>query len=265
MTLINTSHRIKLISIDLDGTLLNDAKSVSRTDIQTLLTCKKEGYQLVFNTARPLRMIPTDLLNIFSDEYWILSNGTTMIKDTQIVFDITYKISEITSLIHWLNELNKDYFSFESKGNIFSFSKLPDQYISEVISIKEVSDYHINKLLIISEGCDFPHKHIDTFISSDLKKLITENGKYIQIMPKEVSKLFAVEKLCHHLQIDLESVLSFGDDLNDFEILQATGIGVAMANAHHNITSKADFVTKSNNESGVSHFINTQILKQLNK
>ena len=73
---------------------------------------------------------------------------------------------------------------------------------------------------------------------------------YMEINAKNVNKATALRKVCEHYGIDMENTLVIGDNYNDVAMIEAAGIGVAVANAHLQVKEVADFVTKSNNEEG---------------
>ena len=77
----------------------------------------------------------------------------------------------------------------------------------------------------------------------------------IEINDKLATKGEALGFLCRHLGIGIEETMSFGDGSNDLSMIQAAGIGVAMANAEESLKAAADYVTVSNDEDGVAKAI----------
>ena len=69
---------------------------------------------------------------------------------------------------------------------------------------------------------------------------------------KKASKLDAIKHMADYLDISLKDICAFGDDINDIEMIEHCGYGVAMANALDIVKEKADFVTLSNEENGVA-------------
>ena len=72
-----------------------------------------------------------------------------------------------------------------------------------------------------------------------------------------VTKGNGLTLLCSHLGVDIEETLACGDTQNDIDILKTAAIGVAMENALPEVKEIADFVTRSNENSGVAHAIHT--------
>ena len=85
---------------------------------------------------------------------------------------------------------------------------------------------------------------IDQASSSDI---------FIEIFPSGVDKGEALREICRNLEIDRNEVVAFGDHELDIPLIEAAGIGIAMGNAIPELKEKADFVTKTNNEAGISY------------
>jgi len=89
--------------------------------------------------------------------------------------------------------------------------------------------------------------------------LYRSNDTLIEIAPKSVSKLSAIELLLEEGQT-LADVISFGDNYNDIEMLKHSGYGVAVGNAREEVKTIADAVTLTNQENGVARFIKEHLL-----
>jgi hydroxymethylpyrimidine pyrophosphatase-like HAD family hydrolase len=72
-------------------------------------------------------------------------------------------------------------------------------------------------------------------------------------MYKGSTKAAGIEVLGKHLGIKREEIISIGDELNDLDMIEYAGLGVAMGNAREEVKNKADFITKSNEEDGVAY------------
>ena len=81
----------------------------------------------------------------------------------------------------------------------------------------------------------------------------------IEVMGDGVCKGTALAWLCSHLGIDVADAIAFGDNINDIEMLQVSGLGVAVANAEPEVRKAADLVAATNDEDGVAHVILNQL------
>lgn len=75
------------------------------------------------------------------------------------------------------------------------------------------------------------------------------------IVRQEVNKAEGLKVLCERFTILPEEVVAFGDEDNDFEMLQFAGCGVAMGNAIDTLKAQADDITATNEEDGVAGWI----------
>ncbi len=85
------------------------------------------------------------------------------------------------------------------------------------------------------------------------------NDTLIELAPKSVSKLSAI-KLLLTLNESLADIISFGDNYNDIEMLQYSGIGVAVGNAREEVKAIANHITLKNTEDGVAHYIKQHLI-----
>ena len=87
---------------------------------------------------------------------------------------------------------------------------------------------------------------------------VTRSGRQnIEIMPARVSKVRGIAVLCAYYGIGMDQVMCIGDEMNDLEMIQAAGVGVAMGNAAPEVREKADRVTTDNASGGVALAIRT--------
>ncbi|PEZ07607.1 haloacid dehalogenase [Bacillus sp. AFS018417] len=90
-----------------------------------------------------------------------------------------------------------------------------------------------------------------------------ECGKeQIEILPPHVSKLRGLQLLGEHLDIELKEMVAIGDSLEDLDVIESVGLGVAMGNAPIALKKAADWITRSNNENGVQYMIKEHFRKQ---
>ena len=78
---------------------------------------------------------------------------------------------------------------------------------------------------------------------------------FVEVMAAGVTKASGLARLCAHLGVDRTDVVAFGDGLNDVEMIEWAGLGVAVANAVPALQDAADEVTASNDADGVASVI----------
>ena len=110
------------------------------------------------------------------------------------------------------------------------------------------------------EGVEEKNPYILDEIRKELRKVqgikITSSWpNNIEVMNEGVDKGNAVKILAEKMNIDREDIIAFGDNYNDIEMIKFAGLGVAMGNAEELIKQEADYVTDTNQDSGVAKAI----------
>lgn len=255
----------KLISIDFDGTLLTDDKKVLDSTYKTLNKAK-DKYIIVGLTARTLESVK-DVCNIDIFDYLVLNNGTSIYDFNNNKIEIISKINKDILVDIEDNIINKvtgidycsinNYYCTNTNHRIRSF--IID--INSINDIKEdISRLNIylaeDNLLDIQNYINNNYKELECIKMKDSNK----EGTWLVVLPKNINKLTTIELLSHKLSIDLSQVVFFGDGLNDLEVINNVGLGVAVDNALPIIKEKAKDITLSNNDDGVGYYINNKLL-----
>ncbi|MGG0240572.1 Cof-type HAD-IIB family hydrolase [Bacillus rhizoplanae] len=261
---MDLTSNVTAIVLDLDGTLLNSQKEVSKRNIQAILECYRKGITVIFATARPPRSVkaflPQELQEIAAIVYY---NGALIIDNTS-EYRQHYPIeSAITNeIIEYVITHHSDAcLSIESEDTWYSnrsldYSKSMNTIVNPiVVSLHEFKRINASKLLI----SEYPYyENLHKQFEHKVNTVCTDSGTLIQIMAKGVSKKQAIMDLCVQNHIPMNSIMAFGDDWNDLELFHACGFPIAMENAIRELKAIAYFVTKSNDEDGVA-----QVLEKL--
>ncbi|UCZ55295.1 Cof-type HAD-IIB family hydrolase [Bacillus shivajii] len=235
---------MKLIAIDMDGTLLNNEHEISDVNRQAIKKAQEKGIYVVISTGRT-RMTCGELVNSLSlSSYLITVNGSEIwdkdgsllerqLLDTKYIkrmwelkqkYNTTCWAATVDSV--WREEFPEDFSSHEWMK--FGFD-IKDDVVRETI-LDELSQ---NKALEISNS----------------------HPKNLEINAAGVNKARALEKVCERIGITLDHVLAMGDSLNDLAMIKEAGVGVAMGNAQEFVKESADWVTTTNEEDGVAKAI----------
>ena len=117
-------------------------------------------------------------------------------------------------------------------------------------------NYPIEKMMLVGEPSDAQAavKELKARFGGELN-IFGSEPPFIEVMPLEVDKAFALDVLLKHLNATREELIACGDGMNDIPMLRIAGMGVAMENAAAAVKAFAGFVTRSNEEDGVAHAI----------
>ena len=257
----------KIIFSDIDGTLLNKDRELSPMTIKVLKELQKEVPVILISSRMPQAMRHLqDELNI-NQQPLICYNGGLIIVDHQIIHSTSIPVPVIEAL-HQFNQNSNchiglyhneewyvpemDFWAEREESN----TKVKPEILSteKVISKWRKEKKGAHKIMCM--GDEEKIDHIVEFLSEKSSKqlhLYRSKSTYLEIANKEVSKLTAINILLKdHFDLTLEESIAFGDNHNDFEMLQGVGMGIAVGNAKPEILEIAKEVTAHGKEDGVA-------------
>ena len=271
---------IKLISLDLDGTLLNSKKQLSQGNLQALKACIARGIQIVPTTGRTVDGVPSVVKEIPGVRYIIATNGA-MIFDMETETIIDRRMLENAQALAILRILEEYPVMYDpyingrgiSEEKFFGHMErygLPKELQEMVLVTRDV----VPNVIRFVEENGGPAEKINMFFAEpSLKGEIRQRLKEItdilitssiplnlEINHPEATKGKGILRLAKHLGISREETMAFGDGENDLSMMKEAGIGVAMENGMKELKEKADYVTGSNDEDGVAAAIDRFIL-----
>jgi Cof subfamily protein (haloacid dehalogenase superfamily) len=256
------AKNIRMVAIDLDGTLLNDAKQISEQTLCAIRRVQESGVKVVIASARPPRSVRHFHSMLGLDTLQINYNGALIWDDAigavhhqpmpgatalQIIgaardyFDEVIVSCEI--LDRWYTDRLEQPYTTET-GRLFA----PDV----VAPLETFCNQPVTKLMLLGDPrmiLRLEDLLIGRFAMA--VAILRCDPELIQIMDQRVSKANALRVVAAHYGIPIEQVLAIGDAANDVEMLEAAGIAVAVGNAHPAVKEIADWVAPSNNEHGV--------------
>ena len=262
-----------IISLDLDNTLLDHKKRISRKTIRYFHKLIKQGHMIILNSGRPYQGIIkySKLMKIshpfiFNDGAGIcyLNNNQEIISkelytiDKEIIKEIYLKNIDSIEAIN-IYEFNDQYYNDKSKIPFWMFHEGDDiKYHEGDIDVILDKDP-------ISISLDIKEEKIDSF-KKDLEKYKEEISYFdwgifgeihaFEIFKKGVSKALTLERLANKLGFDNDHIIAIGDSMNDYSMVNHFKYGVAMVNSKEDLLNIAKYVTKyDHNHDGVRRFI----------
>lgn len=267
---------IKLIAIDMDGTLLNPQHEITPAVKTALNRAREKGVSIVLATGRPFVGIERYLqeLDLQADGQYCISNNGALVhlaKDGEVVADVTLGFDDYLYVEKLARELGVHFQAFD-KSHLYT----PNKDISE-FTIHEASLTGIPVRYRAVEEMDpatrFPKlMMIDkpALLDAAIAKLPEQAHQtytilksapyYLEILDRRVNKGYGVKMLAEKLGLKAEDVMAIGDQENDLAMIDYAGTGVAMGNAIESVKNIAQFITKTNREDGVAHAIEKWVL-----
>ena len=264
---------IKALFFDLDGTLLNAKKEISRKTRKTLEKCKDNNIKLFIATARPPlldRMLSwnDNTLSLFNGGSYY--NGGCIVLNNEKIYtpisndivqqsiDHVCKYDTLNIALQLTDEKHAFRFPLEEEGY-----KSWGVSANESLTLNQVENLQTVKILVFYSNLIDSVTPIDNGIVDILENLcldtahfyLTDQGKCVQIMAQAVNKLSSIEKMRTILGYDKNEIAVFGDDVNDIEMLSEYEYSVVMGNADNHVKDKAKYITLDNNNDGIHHAI----------
>lgn len=243
----------KLVALDLDGTLFNSQSQVSERNITAIKNCHKHKIDTVVATGRPPRFTFGHIPSLLASDYTVCYNGAQIYHNSQLILERCMNHGLIVKIIDFVLSHKDIKMALESRDVIYSNFDMKRVWPNiESCDIDDLADYdHICKVIILNKPGFDDQAFIEDF-KKECNVILTDGGKLIEIVDKNVSKLTAIKWIAEREGIDINEVVAFGDDLNDMEIIQHVGLGVAMLNGHDQIKAASNYVTDTNDKDGVA-------------
>jgi len=255
--------RIRLIAIDLDGTLLNDAKKVSDHTARALADLGKRGIRVVIASARPPRSVRHIYSTLGLDTFQINYNGALIWDEPtkRAVFHRPLAGNLVRAIV---NEARRQHdavlVSCEVMDRWFT-DRVDQKYTTEtgrlfspdvIAPLDEMCRQEITKLMLLAEK-DVLARLNEFILASFPGQVVTvqTDDTLLQIMHPRVGKSAALQMVLTHYKIPPVEMMAIGDAPNDVGMLQMAGVAVAMDNAYAIVKKVSHWVAPSNNDQGV--------------
>ena len=275
-------YKIKMIGVDLDGTLLTDKKELTGRTRKALSRALEQGVVVLVATGRPWLGVPEELRAFPGMRYALTSNGARIIDTVEnrvieehlLSPDLAKKALEICGKYDTLQEVYFDgqgYAPADKMACVEKYHKNPSmcEYmrktripVKDIFELVEKENRGLDKVQAL-----FADMGERSQAWRELKKdrgleLVGSLQYNIEINAAGVNKGTGLVNLGRLLGIRREEIMACGDGDNDEAMLREAGFGVAMANAEEQVKAAADYVTLSNEEDGVAAAIEKFVLSQ---
>lgn len=264
----------KLIAMDLDGTLLNDNKEITKENLKFINDLDEKGYEVVIATGRRY-WSAKQLTRGIRNHITILANNGNIVRhssdDKEIITKYLnlndfrtimkegrkrnlYPIIHIddfhggTDIVIELDQDHESYYNYLSNDKRF---KQVENYLdinNKVLAVvyvgkkNQLKDFHLDILR------EYPNLY-----NSHIMENIAVAEALLEIMHPQGTKWLSLLEYATSIDIKKDEIIAIGDDNNDIEMIEGAGLGIAMKNATKKVKSVADHITeKNNNESGVA-------------
>lgn len=273
---------IKVIVTDLDGTLFDRTKNLSEQTRQVLQRCHENGILLVPATGRTIEGVPDMIKTLPAVRYLILTNGAR-IYDKEIDKSLSDHLipqktaAEILMHVDRFHILYDVYINGRGKSEERFLTHL-DEYgiepeiqklirrtrdpvpniIRHVLSQEEM----IEKINLYFDDLELRERFREELQKDDRITVSSSLYNNLELNHCSATKGNAVRVLAKKLGLREQELMICGDGDNDRSMMLPGALKIAMENADPKLKSLADYITKSNEESGVAYAIERFVLKE---
>ncbi len=263
---------IKLIALDLDGTLLDSKKQLSEANRKALTECIQNGILIVPCTGRTADGIPSEIKDIDGIRYAIATNGAVIhdLKENAVLDTRMLTWEKAMELLEFIDNYPVMYDPYIEGRGITEpkfFENLSDYCLTDALQdlVKKTRDLHPSIIDYVRNtrkpvekiNLFFPDMEGRARVRAELNKqadiLVTSSiSNNLEINALGASKGEAIHRLADLLGIDRAQTMAIGDGENDFTMIRMAGVGVAMKNASKELQAEANYVTETNDDDGVA-------------
>ena len=276
--------KIKLIAIDIGGTLLKNNNEISPKDIETIKKIKSKGIKVSLITAR-MYSSTKYISNVINCDYGIFGNGSVVmdLNNLNTLTSSYLQKSDVEKLISFAKENNlyihisrllwefSDTDDFFVKKHSLLNLNYPDELKSNVLMVDDLISYCKNiddvvKVIFVSEKnlntiekqikSKFPNLYITEHNKNLYEDAIGKTINYIEVGVNKKNKADGLKMLTESLNLKSDEVLVIGDGDNDIEMFKMFENSGCMSNGSELAKNNSKYISfANNNESGVSEII----------
>ncbi len=261
---------MRLIAMDLDGTLLHTDCSISDYSKEMIEKAAQKGIMIVPTSGRSFRSVKEQLKGIRGIRYCISANGSilTDMHTEEILYnekidpDLTYQVYKEAGEIGAFLEMycDNDAYVEKEQEHLLYETGLDQGYCDNLLAtdIKGLSFelllrrriMAINKYHVAFVDQEKKRKFAEKFAENEKLMVTFPSSFNLEIFPGGCNKDRGIRLLCQKFNIPRENTIAIGDSNNDISMIEYAHVGIAVDNAIDSLKAKADYVTKSNDEDG---------------
>lgn len=273
---------IRLVALDLDGTLLNSEKTISPRNLAALAALEERGIWMVPITGRPAQGLPPAVLSLPGLRYAVTSNGATirdlstgeLLLERHLSAQTALAVLDACRDVPMIREVFRDGVGYLSRGD---YDRLCLRYQDDPAMRRYVLDTRkvlpgaledflradggpVEELFFLTDSPAEKQRLRQTLAPLPGIAFADPFPRDLEVIAWGIDKGEALRWLLERLNLSPGEVLAMGDRASDISMLRLAGIGVAPANADPEVKAAADHVTASCDEDGVAAALEAFVL-----
>lgn len=267
---------IRIIALDLDGTLLDSNKNISERNYQALKKAAEQGVEIVPTTGRFYGMLPKVVKDLPFVNYVITVNGASVydVREKKNIAEANIPLDTALKLMEYMDGFDCIYDCYMDNGAYMTRNQWDriDEFDLDVhyhkmwkemrVQVDDLKSFlkkqrkGIQKTQCLVKDLSLKDKILKEAPELFPQCLATSSLKInVEFNDLHASKGQALISLAEHLACTAENVMSFGDGLNDLSMIKAAGMGIAMANSCKEVLEASNDTVSDNDHDGVAEGI----------
>jgi Cof subfamily protein (haloacid dehalogenase superfamily) len=267
---------IRIIAMDVDGTLYNSQKQITPRTKEALLRAQEKGVRLILASGRPapgLRGIVKELEMDRHHGLMVCFNGSRVVdcESGEILFNQAMTVEEGKAILEHMKHFDQlypmiDHGEYMYVNDAYSMIHYQNDYhvvqkeahgnnykVCEMDDLAAFVDFPLNKILTAATP-EYLQAHYEEMYEpfKDRVNGMFTSPFYFEFTAKGIDKAKALDTVLRPMGYVPEELMAFGDGQNDKSMLQYAGVGVAMGNAVQELKDAADEITVTCNEDGIA-------------
>lgn len=258
-------NKIKLVALDLDGTLLDSERKVPESTAEYIGHISKQGITVVLASSRmPPGVLPvykqlgitTPIITLGGSYVFVPASGKVIYDQPMPLDDFRYAVRLLEELPIYFKVYGRNYFytrNMDERTKLFSRNHNSPGRSMEGRSLVGVPEpaYNLFALDITDEMLTF---FLTAFkINCQNLQVFTEGESGLGLVGNQAGKENALLAIGEYYGFQMDNVLAIGNESNDIGMIRSAGIGLAMANGCEEIKRAADVVIGDNDHLGVEN------------
>ena len=271
--------KYKLIALDMDGTLLNSQKEISKQTLEMIQKAYDSGKEVIFSTGRCVAELNSYIEQIPELRYINCVSGALVydLKERRKIYSNAISIEKVNKILEaaqkedvMIHLLTKDSIVQQShyeQLNYYGmgvykplFEKVADK-VPDILAYYKEKAMPIEKLNLYHRSPDGRERTRERLSKLGLMLADAEKTS-LEVSEMGVTKGTGLTKLCEHLGISLEETIVVGDADNDVDALKIAGLSVAMGNANDEVKKICDVTVSDCDHNGCAEAIERFLLNE---
>lgn len=283
---------MKLVAIDLDGTLLSIDSMISGENVKAINEAQEQGHVITIATGRSLHDTKRILQNAGLECPMITGNGAVVFHEGNSLKNLVIPAIVLTEMQELL-EKNHFYFEIYTNKGVFILQEGRDLLYKEIegnqlkaidFSLEQITteieiQYNQYGLQYFTDFQNIEFTELEVYklfvLTFDMNKMVNLQGKLmgredislttsgkakLEIGHPETSKGNALLFFADYLGISIKETVTIGDNLNDLSMFEIAGTSIAMENAEEAVKKQSTYITTHHDENGVAEALRKYVL-----